>query len=315
MIKNANFDFFGKRKIFFTISISLFVLIALIGVFLGVKMDIQFTGGSIISYAYEGTINEAELQKTVESTIDSHVKISFKDGVSGKDSFDISLTDTKGLSAEKLNALTAKMDEVYGEQVELLSNSSVDPIIGKEFLLKSLVAVLFAALVLIIYIGFRFKKISGWSAGVMAVVALLHDVIIVFGTFVIFRMPLDYNFIAVILTILGYSINDTIVVYDRIRENKRTNKNMPLPQLLNKSLNETLARTINTTISTMISMVVVSVVSVAMGVSSIVSFSFPMIIGMLSGTYSTLFIAGPLWVMWRKYEEKKNGKSHSSKKD
>lgn len=306
MFKNAHFDFIGKKKLFFGISIALFVIIALVSLVFGVKMDIQFKGGTIITYEYTGTINENDIKKTVEDAIGAKVNINVKGGISGKDSFDIVLTESKGLAAEKQVELTKALEENYDNKIELLSNTSVDPTIGHEFFYKSMVAVIFASLILVIYIAFRFKKISGWSAGVTAVMALVHDVIIVFGTFVIFRMPLDYNFIAVVLTILGYSINDTIVIYDRIRENKRLyGKTLTTKQLVNNSINETLARTINTTVSTLIAMIVISIVAVVSGVSSILSFSFPMIIGMLSGTYSTVFIAGPLWVTWQDYKAKR----------
>lgn len=309
MFKNSHFDFIGKRKIFFSISCTLIALIALISVVFGVEMDIQFKGGTIITYSYDGTIIDKEVKDIAEKAIGTSVSVKLKAGINGKDSFDISLTELRGLEAEKLTALTDALESKYAGQISLLSNASVNPSIGKEFFLKSLVAVGFAALILIAYIGLRFKKISGWSAGVMAVAALFHDVIIVFGTFVIFRMPLDYNFIAVILTILGYSINDTIIIYDRIRENKRLyGKNLSTEQLVNNSINETLARTINTTTSTLIAMIVISVVALLSGVNSILSFSFPMIIGMLSGTYSTVFIAGPLWVQWQNHKAKKLAK-------
>lgn len=306
MFKNAHFDFVGKRKIFFIISIALVLFILLFSVIFGVKVDVQFKGGTIITYSYEGNISESELKTLAKDTIGSDVSISFKGGLSGKDSFDITLESGKGLESEKQTLLTQELTKKYGDSIEFLTNSSVDPTIGTEFFYKSLVAVAFAALVLIIYIAFRFKKIGGWSAGVMAVIALLNDVIVVFGTFVIFRIPLDYNFIAVVLTILGYSINGTIIIYDRLRENKKLTPSMPLDELVNSSINGTLSRTVNTTVATLISMVVITVVAFIMGVNSILSFSFPMIIGMVSGVYTTLFIAGPLWVQWQKHKAKKN---------
>lgn len=306
MFKNAHFDFISKKKLFFAISIVLIIIILLVSVIFGVNIDTQFKGGTIINYSYEGTIDKDSIEKVVEDTIGAKVSVNFKGGISGNDSFDIVLTESKGLAADKQVELTKVLSEKYDNNLVLLSNLSVDPTIGREFFYKSIVAVLFAAIVLVIYIAFRFKKISGWSAGVTAVLALFHDVIIVFGTFVIFRMPLDYNFIAVVLTILGYSINDTIVIYDRIRENKRLyGKSLTTTQLVNNSINETLARTINTTVSTLIAMIVTSIVAVIMGVNSILSFSFPMVIGMLSGTYSTVFIAGPLWVSWQDYKAKR----------
>ena len=137
----------------------------------------------------------------------------------------------------------------------------------------------------------------------MAVVALLHDVLFVFTTFIIFRMPINDNFIAIVLTILGYSLNDTIVIYDRIRENKRLlGKKYTTGELVNLSINQSLTRTINTSVMTVLAMAVVLVVALMYNVESIVSFALPMIIGMIAGVYSSICIAGPLWVMWQERE-------------
>ena len=187
----------------------------------------------------------------------------------------------------------------------MAESAAVSPSSGKEFFQKCIVAAVFAAIVLILYIAIRFKNIGGWLAGICAVIALFHDIIVVYGTFVIFGMEIDANFMAVILTILGYSINDTIVIYDRIRENKTLYKDkLSLAELTNLSTNQSLTRSINTSVTTIATMLVVTIVAMVYGVNSIISFSFPMMIGLISGTYSTICIAGPLWV-W--LEEKKNG--------
>ena len=140
----------------------------------------------------------------------------------------------------------------------------------------------------------------------MAVVALFHDIVMVYGTFIIFRIPINDSFIAVVLTILGYSVNDTIVIYDRIRENKRLyTRSKSIGEIVNISINQTLTRSINTSVATIISMVVVCVVALVMGVESIISFAFPMIIGLICGAYSSICIASPLWVVWQNHKEKK----------
>ncbi len=308
MANKRQFDFIGKKKYFFIFSSVLIAVILACSFIMGVKLDIQFKGGTLVTYSYEGTLDSASIKELTERVIDKRVSVNMKDGLQGMNSFEIVLTEDEGLSAEKQSELTTMLESAYANQkVALLSNSSVNPIIGKEFFAKSMVAVGFAALVLVIYIAFRFKKISGWSAGVMAVAALLNDLITVFGVFVIFRIPLDYNFIAVLLTILGYSINDTIVIYDRIRENNRLyGKSLSRAELVNNSINETLSRTISTTISTLIAMVTITVVALVMHVDSIMSFAFPMTIGLISGTYTTICLAGPLWVTWQDHKEKKN---------
>jgi len=149
-----------------------------------------------------------------------------------------------------------------------------------------------------------FKRISGWSAGVFAIVALLHDLIIVFGTFVLCGFELDANFVAVILTILGYSVNDTIVVYDRIRENQSLLPNTtPLPELVNISLSQTMRRTIRTSITTIAAMLIVTILATVNHVDSILRFSIPMTVGMISGCYSSLALAPTLWTAWKTREK------------
>ena len=159
----------------------------------------------------------------------------------------------------------------------------------------------FASLLMVVYISLRFKKIGGWSAGITAVIALIHDLLMVFAVFVLFRISINANFIAICLTILGYSLNDTIVIYDRVRENKRIYGDaMPIEEMMNLSLNQSFTRSLMTSITTASAMVVVSVIAKMYNVTSILSFSFPMIIGMVSGCYSSLCIATMLWVIWQK---------------
>ena len=148
----------------------------------------------------------------------------------------------------------------------------------------------------------------------MAVVGLLHDLIIIYGVFIIMRIPLNGNFIAAVLTILGYSINDTVVIYDRIRENRQLMGNAaPFDELVNTSINQSLKRSINTTVSTLIALGTVCVVSVIFGLDSIFTFAFPLMVGMVSGVYSTVCISGPLWVQWELHKKKK-GKKPAKKK-
>ncbi len=140
----------------------------------------------------------------------------------------------------------------------------------------------------------------------MAIVALIHDLTVVYGVFVLMRVPLNGNFIASLLTILGYSINDTVVIYDRVRENRRLYGNtMDFATLVNTSINQSLMRSIKTTVTTLLALGTVCVVSLVYGLDSIFTFAFPLIIGMISGVYSTVCIAGPLWVEWELHKKKK----------
>lgn len=313
-MKIKPYDFVGNRKKFFAVSLVLIAIIFLVSFIFGIELDVKFKGGSIITYSYSGTVDFDKFETFVEDTIGEKVRIDQKSGIaSGTDSMDIVLASSEGLNADKQSELTKAIKAEYGEQLVFLSNSSVDPTIGKEFFTKGIVAVLFASIIMVIYIAFRFKKINGLSAGITAVIALIHDVIIVFGTFAIFRIPLDDNFIAVVLTILGLSINDTIVIYDRIRENKRLyGKSLSVDGLVNNSINETMTRTLCTTGAVIGTLIIVCIVAVISNVSSIISFAFPMLLGSICGTYSTVFIAGPLWVMWQNFKEKKAKQKNSA---
>lgn len=306
------FDFVGKKKIWFLISLSLIVVIAIATVIRGVEIAIEFKGGTIISYAYEGDTDIKSVQKDIEELLDTPVTIQEGESLAtDSKSVSISFSYDEGLSAEKQESLTDLLTEKFPDSnIELLDSNDVDPTSGKEFFLKCAITSILAAVLIILYIAWRFKKISGWSAGVCAVVGLIHNLIFVFGTFVVVGYEIDSNFIAVILTILGYSVNDTIVVYDRIRENKQLMKNASLSELVNASTAQSMRRSLRTSITTVSTMVIVSIVAYIYGVSSILSFSIPMIVGMVAGTYSSLFIASPLWVWWN---ERKNAKKTNKK--
>lgn len=301
-------DFVKNKKIYFGISIALIVITLIFSFVFGVRMDIQFKGGSILTYSYTGEVTKDQVKASVENTLGKLVNVSQKkDVTTGVTSFEVTLAEAQGITSDEQIAVSDALAKDYPDNnFELKSSSSVNPIIGKEFFLKSLIAVAFSSILMIIYIGFRFRKIGGWSAGVMAVIALLHDIVIVFATFVICRLPLDSNFIAVLLTILGYSINDTIVIYDRVRENQSVIGNkMTYAELVNKSLNQSLKRSLVTSITTVLAMVVVLVVALIFNVNSIISFALPLIVGMVSGAYSSLCISTPLWVIWKERKTKK----------
>ncbi len=312
MFKNKQFDFVSNRKKFFTFSIVLIAVIIVFNLIFGVNLDIRFKGGTIISYSYTGDLDINTLDKLTEQVLEQKVSITKKSSLLGdSNSVDITLSSQTNIDAEKQSELDDVLNEQLADnELQKLSLTTVKPNIGKEFFLKCLIAVGFGSILMIVYIALRFKKISGWSAGVMAVVALLHDVFMIYGTFVILGFPINDNFIAVVLTILGYSVNDTIVIYDRIRENKRLYGNTKsISEMTNLSINQTLSRSINTTISTLMAMVVVCIVAAGFGVSSIITFAVPMLIGLISGTYSTIFVACPLWVTWQERKEKKPAKA------
>jgi preprotein translocase subunit SecF len=164
------------------------------------------------------------------------------------------------------------------------------------------------------YVWFRFNKIGGLSAGVTAIIALIHDVLIVFFTCVVFGIPIGDTFIAVALSIIGYSINDTIVIYDRIRENVNLNPKLALDQITDLSISQSMSRSINTSAAVLISISMIFILAVVNSIESVQSFAIPMAIGTISGCYSSVCIAGPLWVIWNKYKDAKKSRVRVAKK-
>lgn len=312
-MKQFNFDFIKNKKIFFSISLGIMLIGIIFNFIFGTQLDIQFTGGAIIKYSYTGDLDESQMEKLIQDKTTEVVEIQLNKNVVSaadntiKNNVSVEFGGNDALSVEQQTELSNALEETFPENhFEQIESSSVNPSMGHTFFWKCMTAIAIASILMVLYVAFRFKKISGLSAGVMALVALIHDVIMVYFTFVIFRLPLDDNFIAVVLMILGYSLNDTIVIYDRIRENrKKLGPKTKVADLVNASINQTLSRTINTSISTVMAIGTVLVVALFFKLDSVVSFALPMMIGVISGCYSTISIAGPLWVMWQEHKEKK----------
>lgn len=300
MIKNYNFVGNLKRALIVSASIMLVGVICL--AIFGVQLDISFKGGTRIQYSYEKAPDMDKLEKAAEDVLGGKVEVA-KD--EGGDTKLVTISLTKRVNSEKQELLKTRLQKDFAESklVEYNSNT-LSAAMGLKFLLRCVLALALAAALLIVYVGFRFRKIGGVTAGVSALIALVHDLLIVFFTFVIFGIELDNNFVAVMLTILGYSLNDTIVIFDRVRTLRRRS-DASLEEVVNDSLHHVLRRTIITTVTTCAAILAVLVVALIMGVDSIVSFALPMLLGAISGSYSSLFLSGPIWVKWMEHREKK----------
>lgn len=302
------YDIIGNHKKFFLFSTVLIVFILLFSLVFGVEMDIQFKGGAMLTYGFEGEASLSAIRGEIESILGSNVTLQTGSSIAtGAQTLTISMPGTQTVEAATVETLSGALAGAFPElNFQQLSMNNVDPTIGGEFFAKSIVAVVAASVLILIYIAVRFKNIGGWPAGCMAIVALIHDLVVVYGVFVLMRVPLGGNFIAALLTILGYSINDTVVIYDRVRENRRLHGNtMDFATLVNTSINQSLTRSVKTTVTTLLALGTVCVVSMIYGLDSIFTFAFPLIIGMISGVYSTVCIAGPLWVEWETRKKKK----------
>lgn len=300
----------GKRKIIFTISIILMVISAASLIFQGFNLDTDFAGGMAVTYALKDKFEIKDVEAVVSEALGTKQKASSVQASNGGKEVIIKFgyenhlkTDEEraNFADEKISAITKALSDKYTEAT-LKNKDVVSPSTGKELARSAVWMSALAAIAMLVYITLRFEFVSA----VVSVVTLLQTILILCGIYSIARVAIDTNFIAAILTILGYCINDTIVVLDRIRENTRHAKKQTYAEIANASINQTIARSINTSITTLLTIGMVYI----LGVTSIKVFSLPIIIGILIGTYSSICIAAPLWATWRDgaVNAKKNAK-------
>ena len=302
-------DYVAKRKIFFGISICIVAAVVILTAVRGVSLDIQFKGGAVITMGYEGEADSSAVNGAVSEVLGSGVTLQTGTNMAtGTNTLTISMPGVSTVTTEQMAQLTEGLQAACPDNnFQQLEMSNVNPTIGGEFLQKCMVAVAAAIVLILLYISVRFRNIGGLPAGTIAVVALVNDLIVVFGAFVAMGVPLNGNFIAAMLTILGYSINNTVVIYDRIRENRSLyGKKMGFVQLINTSIRQSFWRTMNTTLTTCAALAVICVISVLYDVDSILTFALPLLAGMISGLYTSLFLTTSLWSWW---EGRKGGKS------
>lgn len=306
-MREFNIDFNKTLKPILIAFIALFIVGTVIACIFGVKLDINFSGGTKISYSYSGDITENDIKAVADEKLDTSYSISKSTALAGDTkTFEISLVGKDALSAEGQEELTNALTEKFKDNdINIYNSTSVSPTIAGTFFLKSIVAILITAILVVIYVGIRFRKIGGVSAAVTALIALVFDILVTFFTCVFFRLQIDANYIAVVLTILGYSLNDTIVIYDRVRENEKLNPGMEIGELVNMSINKVMIRNIITTVTTFLAVTTIIVVSELFGLSSLRTFAIPMAFGLVSGGITSLFISGPLWVIWKRRKAKK----------
>lgn len=259
----------------------------------GLNFGIDFKGGIKLQYKLSKAIEGTQLQEAIASVLQEKVAVQ-QFGNSAENMFALDVErPQKGIEgfSEKV---TQVLNEKFGENTAtLIKEEAVGPKAGEELKKKGQLAVIVAWLLILIYIGFRFDFY--FSPG--AIVALIHDLIIVLGAFALSGREISLTVVAAFLTIIGYSVNDTIIVYDRVRENSKKYKTLSLEELVNRSINETLSRTIVT--SLVVFFVVLVLFLKAEG--DIQDFAFAMIVGVVTGTYSSIFIASPFYIFLKKH--------------
>src|SRR5574344_771970 len=282
-------DFFKYRYICFAFSLIVIIGGIAYGMITGFKFDIDFKGGTTIEADLKEDFKNSDLENIVKEQVGKTALIQKKTG--GTSSVTIT---TDAMSLDESDKVVAALKTKYTKMDEP-SVRNIQPSYGKELLNSALLSVGVAVILILLYVGIRFKTL-GFTAAITAVIALLHDALFLIAVYGIFKLPINSTFVAVILTLIGYSINDTIIIYDRIRENKRkVTKASDDRETINLSLNQTLKRTINTSLTTIVAIAVVYVFAVIYNQTVLKEFSLPLVIGVLVGTYSSVFIASSLW--------------------
>lgn len=313
-----DFKIVEKAKIWFLIPLVILLIGGIMfGVF-GFNLGIDFTGGTVIEIsvgsAFEGNNGEQVKQQyksDIEQVLkDAGLKISYyqQSGTGEETKLVVRYQDIKGKTEEQMEEISSTVVanlktelSLSDEQIE--QSQRIGATASSELLINCLLAILVAVILMLIYIGIRFEL----SFGISAIVALMHDVVIMCALMAIFQIQINSSFVAALITIIGYSINNTIVVFDRIRDNKKLEKYQLFSnaQIANISIKKTLTRTIYTTITTLFAIVILAII----GVSTIKEFALPIIFGLLAGTYSSIFVAGPLWAIINDRTVKRNSKA------
>jgi len=292
-----------KRNIFFILSIILLIPGILALIFWGLPLSIDFKGGSAIILNFKSERPQIQTISEKLSTLDLGnltVQSVAEKGISLK---------LKHIDNETYQKILDNLKSNFGD-IEEVSFDAIGPTIGKELRNKAFTAVILVLIFIIIYIAFAFRKVSSgpvhsWVYGVAAVIALIHDILMVIGIFSIIshflKIEIDILFVTALLTVLGFSVHDTIVVFDRIRERLKLSYNKTFEETVNDSINQTLVRSINTTLTTLFVLLALFL----FGGQSIKYFVLALLIGITSGTYSSIFIASPLLVVWDNVRHRK----------
>ncbi len=295
--RSYNFNFIGKKKIWFFISLAV-ILAGVIGFFAngGFNLGIDFLGGSLVEVKFERDTSTAEIREIMSDI--GHQNIIIQRVVNNliqteSDRFIIRIKVKeirKSITEEEKNEILDALDEKIGVEGQLLQDRDVDPGFGNILILNALKAIAISIAGILIYVWIRFE----FRFGAVAIAALIHDVLVTVGVYAILNREINTSTIAALLTIMGYSLNDTIVVFDRIRENNPLTGKLGYSEVVNNSINATLSRSINTSITTLFPVILLLI----MGTTALKDFAVALTIGIITGTYSSIFFASPILVAW-----------------
>ncbi|MGQ9509788.1 MAG: protein translocase subunit SecF [Thermodesulfobacteriota bacterium] len=294
---NTRFDFIGKKK--FTLWISFLALLVSVGSILlqgGLRYGVDFAGGILIQVRFSKSVEVSELRRAMEIL---GAKDAMVQNFGEANEFLIRLEKASIDLEEMSKKIQSNLQEQFKDKaLEIRRVEVVGPKVGKDLKRKALWAIGLSFLAMLVYVAWRFKQVA---YGLGGIIALIHDIIITFGAISIARLEFSLSLMAVVLTIIGFSINDTIVIFDRVRENLKKIRKESLENIFNISINETLGRTILTSGTVMM----VVLILFFFGGPVIHDFAFTLAIGLISGTYSTIYVASPVVLFWSEHIGKK----------
>ncbi|MCI8591699.1 MAG: protein translocase subunit SecD [Lachnospiraceae bacterium] len=312
-VERPSIDFVGRKKLFFTISVILAIGVPVIGMAVGkattgntLNFSLEFVGGTSTTVSFNEDMSMERLESEVEPLVEKITGDADVTCVKVMGSNDVTIK-TRVLNVDEREQMESTMMESFGVAKEGISAQNISATVSNEMRRDAIVAVIVAAIFMLLYIWFRFKNIRFASS---AVIALLHDVLVVLGFYAVSRVSVGNTFIACMLTIVGYSINATIVIFDRIRENMAGAGRKDLAAVVNESITQTLTRSIYTSLTTFVMVAVLWV----MGVSSIREFALPIMAGIICGAYSSVCITASLWYVMTSYAKKTESVTNNRKK-
>lgn len=294
----ARFDIIGKRKIWYAISSLLIIASLFFMVTRGFNMGIDFTGGTIMDLRFEKVVNINDVRAVLNEYNLSNSTIQLSGESSSSTESENVMIRTVDLEEQERKEVMAGLTDKLGAY-QVLREEKVGATMGTELIMNAIYATIISWLLIIAYVSYRFE----FKFGISAVLGLAHNVIIVLGAFALTQRQIDSSFVAALLTIIGYSINDTIVIFDRIRENLKLHfrKNGDIVELVNTSIYQTMTRSIYT-VSTVL---FATFALYFFGGDTTKDFAFALLIGFFCGAYTSIFIASPLWVTFRRCSDKK----------
>jgi len=352
-MKKYNFNFMSNRRTFWLLSLIVITVGAICNILLGTQIDMRFTGGTIMRYAYyefedadikvvdatgaplnifdgetsssdvsatdkAGEVTPAvtysldaqQLAQVISDALGVRATVAVNDVISGSDSeaktLVVTFTEDESSLGHNADLLIRKAVRRMSPNASLMlkESNSYSPILGREFFMKCIIAVALTVIFMLLFLSFRFRGSGGISLGGCGLLGVIYDLVVVYFAFVIFRYPIDNNFIAAALAIMGYSLNTKIAVFGKIRENKKLfGSRMSSAQFTDLSINETFPRTLSTNLCLLMVLTILAVVSAIVRLESMLRFSLPMIIGVLSVAYTSLIFSTTLWVTWSEFRQ------------